>query len=448
MEYPLPTLPRRDEPAPKRNMSFVYRLLALLLLGGYALVERECGTSEGPGVSEVDQRAAEQRSRMVDSFMLRNDREWLRRIEAAREVSPTEDPSHSDPPESHALVTTFAGHEFSVRSVAWSPNGRRIASLGGERTAGSLFPTNIVKLWRIGASEAFRTIRSDGGFSQVAWSPDGASVATSGTDGGLHICDVADSNRVWTLTAGKPGKDISSISWQPGGERLATAGPSGITIWDVAERVVERTLVSRQSVSSIVWSSDGGAIAAWDSDILLHFGWNPSPEVYQGLCRIELWGVSSGSVVRALDHTAPIWAATCSPAGGLLASATSDSAVSVWDLSSGALVRQLAGHDTAAFRCLAWSPDGRTIAGGTKGRIVLWDAATGDHVKSFHAHRRYDLLTRHGMWLEGTRSRVFGYDSSWVNGIAWNPDGDMVASGGVDGMVKLWRVGHLPDHPP
>src|SRR5438270_397222 len=89
-------------------------------------------------------------------------------------------------------------------------------------------------------------------------------------------------------------------------------------------------------------------------------------------------------------------------------------AIRLWNLKSGAL--HWAGQLASSVQCLAFAPDGRTLAsGGDDASVQLWDATSGTKLRT---------LTRH---------------SGPVFALAWRPDGGLLASGSFDGQIRLWE---------
>src|SRR5262249_2807365 len=114
-----------------------------------------------------------------------------------------------------------------------------------------------------------------------------------------------------------------------------------------------------------------------------------------------------------------------SPDGKTLAASGWGKAVSLWDVTTGDFRRGLLGK-TGVGRSLAFSPDGKTLALGTDGRFLcVWEVASGELVRRF----------------DGGRGAVCG--------VAFSSDGRVLASGGQDGSTLLWDLtgtleGHVP----
>jgi WD40 repeat protein len=159
------------------------------------------------------------------------------------------------------------------------------------------------------------------------------------------------------------------------------------------------------------WSPDGGTVAAGaGSDV-------------------HLWDTASGRALGVLrGHADQIYALAWSPANGLLASASDDHSVRVWDPTQGTARLVLGAESTASnVYSVSWSPDGTRVVAGTRaGDVVLWDAATG---------------ARLGAWGGPPRPPASGRNPYAVWGVSWSPDGRRIVSNRYDGLTLLWNAG-------
>jgi WD40 repeat protein len=294
-------------------------------------------------------------------------------------------------------IAVLAGHTGGVYSVAFSPDGKTLAS--GTNTA--------LQLWDVATRRPIgHPLAGSSGVGSVAFSPDGKTLASSGAHG-VRMWDVATRRPIGHPLTGHTGP-VASVAFSPDGKTLASGGGApGVRLWDVAtSRPIGHPLAGSSGVESVAFSPDGKTVAAASGDNT-----------------VRLWDVATG---RPIGHppttgTGLLFSVAFSPDGKTLASANGDGTVRLWNAATDRPMGDLVtGRTNGVYSRLsvAFSPDGETLASGrSNGTVRLWDVATG----------------------RPTGEPLPGHTGP-VDSVAFSPDGKTLASGGADGTVRLWDV--------
>jgi WD40 repeat protein len=292
------------------------------------------------------------------------------------------------------------GHTGPVLGVAFSPDGTTMATSGSDGTA---------LLWNL---ERRKPIGGPlhghkGTVLSVAFSPDGKTLATGSADKSVILWDVTSRKPLGEPLKGHTGA-VSQIAFRPDGKALVTVDTQQTAIlWDVAGRkVLGQSLDGDlQEVWSIAFTPGGSAIAIGS----------------RGL-EVVLWDLDKRKAVGQPlgEYSGPPWIVAFSPDRKRLATAEERS-VSLWDVTSGErLGGPLEGH-SGMVSSVAFSPDGATLATGSSDEtVMLWEVAS--HKPLVHA-------------LKG--------HTGTVASLAFSPNGATLASGSTDSSVILWDVASL-----
>jgi WD40 repeat protein len=298
-----------------------------------------------------------------------------------------------------ALVSIFYGQADTVFSVAWSPDGTRLASGGVDWTA---------QVWRAADGSS---ITSDtghtGSVNYVAWSPDGNRFASASDDMTVRVCSASTGRFLFAYTGHTDM--VHSVVWSPDGKRLASGSyDNTVRIWDATNGTTLKTYTGHTaSVWTVAWSPDGTKVASASG----FAGVIPPDNT------VKIWDVITGATLLTYTgHKDSVIYVVWSPDGKRIASGSADTTVHVWDAMTGKTRQTFRGHSGTVYG-VAWSPDGKCIASGSVDTTVqLWDVATNSSYYTYRGH------------------------TYPVYGVAWSPDGTQIASGGDDTTVRIWQA--------
>ncbi|MBW6491595.1 MAG: protein kinase [Lentimicrobium sp.] len=289
-------------------------------------------------------------------------------------------------------VKTLYGHTYSVKSVAFSPDGRY--ALSGSKD-------NTVRLWEISTGNEVRRFEGHTGMiKSVAFSIDGRRVLSGSND---------ETVRLWEISTGKEVKkfdghqgEVESVAFAPdGGYALSGCSRSiySLKLWNIATLKEEKQL---EWYSDNVWSiafSPDGMLALSGSDKT-----------------IRLWNLETGKTIRWFEgHSNSVLSISFSPDGKYALSGSADHTIRLWTISNGKELRRFEGH-YEAVNSIAFSDDGRyALSGSFDNTLRLWFISNGKELLRFDEH-------------EGT-----------VNSVAFSKDCRYALSGSTDNTIRMWE---------
>jgi WD40 repeat protein/class 3 adenylate cyclase len=259
---------------------------------------------------------------------------------------------HNQIPAGFKLRHTLQRHEGAIERIAWSPNGRTIASYHNDGTFG---------LWDTKTGQLRRTFRGRASTS-VAWSPEGRTLASGNWDGSVQLWD-SETGQVRRTLEG-PSMSVFHLVWWPDGWTIASYHNDGsIRLWDSEAGQVRRT-IKGQASTSVAWSPDVRILACSSAD-----------------GSVQLWDSETGQVRRTIKgRSKDVRSVAWSRDGRMLAFGGSDGTVQLLDAETGQLKITLEGH-TSSVKSISFSYDDQLLVSKSNDGIIrLWRCKNGKNV--------------------------------------------------------------------
>jgi WD40 repeat protein/serine/threonine protein kinase len=370
----------------------------------------------------------------------------------------------------NANEQTLRGHDQVITRVAYSPDGKRLATAAGD---------SKVMLWDVATGTVVLTFNGH----TMAFSSDGKRLATCTFLKEAAVWNTVTREKIWSLTEAPGGK----IGLSPDGKLVAVAGGDYgkganknygfVQLWDVAtpKKVLLDLREFKSRVFDVAFHPDGRrlAIALEDgtvrllelasgkeyltlkghSDMVGNVAFSRDGKRLATASRdktVKLWDAASGKELLSINTTNTQRNAALSPDGKLLASVSED-AVKVWETASGQEVASFKGH-TAPARYVAFSPDGKRLASasgltlGSKkpkviGEVRIWELAAQEKALKF----QWSLQRRLERLKELTKDKAFKWKENpdlitVEKDIVFSPHGKSVAAGLADKTARIWDL--------
>ena len=251
------------------------------------------------------------------------------------------------------VLRVLKGHTNSINTLAFSPDGKRLASASGDKTA---------RVWDVNTGENTLTLRGHTeSVRGAAWSPDGGRLATASND---------NTARIWSAETGKEeavlrghDRELQCVDWSPDGKTVATGGKDrSIRLWNpdgASRRLIDKLGIE---VTSVRFSPD--------SRRLLYNGAFGSGNRLAGV--LDIGGDGRVAFGR---HGDTVDCGAFSPDGALAATGDGAGTIYLWKTADGSVVRELAGGGRIV-RAAAW-------AGAKDGQTLLWGVTNkGEYLKA------------------------------------------------------------------
>jgi WD40 repeat protein len=329
-----------------------------------------------------------------------------RQSTAVHLVKPTASPTSARRSISSSPALTFAGHQQTVRIVAWSPDGRYLAS-GGDDSQLLVWETNGMIRQRVAFPAAI---------TALAWSPESERLVTGAANQVTFLTAMTG-----TILASFPHDHlatVSSLAWTAHNQQQVVSGAldQRAIIWQTTQYQPQTIFTHHAApIESVTWAADGQTIASCS---------------HGGVVRV--WDAESGQEVHPLfqDARLPMRAAAFNPIDMQLAVGGDDGVIRLWNgllcQRSGTITEGTICLDTprrlrssrSPIRSLAWSPDAHHLASGSDdGSFSLWDAAQAEKPLLIGAVQ----------------------PGSGVHSLAWSPAGNQLATAAARTVI-VWNL--------
>jgi WD40 repeat protein/energy-coupling factor transporter ATP-binding protein EcfA2 len=331
-------------------------------------------------------------------------------------------------------IMVLRGHEDGLWSAAFSPDGLRIVTASGDKTA---------RIWDTATGKEITVLRGhEGMLSSAAFNPNGSRIVTASEDKTVRIWDTATGKEI-TVLHGHEGM-LSSAVFNPDGSRIVTASEDKtVRIWDAATGKELTVLRGHEGfVSSAAFSPDGSRIVTASEDKTA-----------------RIWDAATGKELTVLrSHEDIVWSAAFSPDGSRVVTASHDDTTRIWDVPTGKEVAVLRGHGNGV-RSAVFSPDGSRIVTASYDKTArIWDAPTGAEITLLRGHEAtvssaafnldnsrivtasYDKTAR--IWDAATGKEVTvlrGHEAT-VWSAAFSPDGSRIVTASEDKTARIWNT--------
>ncbi len=292
---------------------------------------------------------------------------------------------------SFAQEPILLDHGSGVKTVEFSPVDASLVASAGE--------DDTIKVWNLADNTVRTLIGHTGEVNSITFSPNGELLASVSDDRTIKLWNVRNQQNIATL---REGTLFRSVAFSPDGQLLATGGWMHVKLWDVNRQAEIATLLHDQQVQTVAFSSDGQFLAVGDSS-------------RDGSGTVKVWNVQNQQVVATLEGALlDVRAVTFSSDDRYLASSHSSDEVKVWDVSTWELLHTI---PHAGDYDIAFSPDGKVIAGARYADVSLW-------------------------WVEdGTKVAQFPGTTDWRDPVVdFSHNGTSLVVGARDGIVRIWHI--------
>jgi WD40 repeat protein/serine/threonine protein kinase len=329
------------------------------------------------------------------------------------------------------VSAVLKGHTGAVTSVAFRDDGKRLVSGSADKTA---------KIWDTETGQELRSFEGhEAEVLSVAFRRDGTQIASGSYDQTAKVWNANSGALLFTFRKHEAG--IGSIQFRGDGKQVVSASDDTIRVWDATAG--DESLCFKAHAAAITaaaCSPDGKRIVSAARD-----------------GSVRVWNATDGRQTTSLEgHLGPVTSVAFRDDGKQVVSGSEDNTVKVWDSTSGKALTTLKGH-TDVVSAVAFRGDGKQIASGSADKTLkIWDAALGQEPLALKGHARgvtCVMFSKDGakivsgsldrtlkVWdaKTGEESQALRDHTGPVTSLAWSVDGTRIVSGSGDGTLKIW----------
>ena len=353
------------------------------------------------------------------------------------------------------LIETFKGHKNAVFSVSFGGDNQTLVSTGADKT---------VRIWK-SQNDLLQTLpRNRGEIYSIKFNPQGNILASGSEDKkNIKLWEIPDGGLKETLkeyssnSKFRHSTSVNSISFSPEGKTLVSADNEGwIKLWRTHDGYTIDSLKGHNhAINDVSFSSDGKILASASADK-----------------SVKLWDTKKRSMLATLtEHTSEILDVDFSPNSNILATASMDKTVKIWRIEipetmlkqeklpqtlKVILLKTLKGHSNQV-NTVSFSPDGKILASASSDQTIkLWEVKEGTLLETLNGHKQSIWRVNFSpngkiiasassdksvkLWdLNGRELKTLNGHNSDVYDVSFNPDGKIITSASAGGEIKLWR---------
>ena len=365
------------------------------------------------------------------------------------------------------LIKIIPGHTASVWGVRFSPDDKMIISASRDRT---------IQLWNRNGSILEEFKGHNNGVYNAVFSSDGKNIASASLDGTVKLWRRRDISLLDVLSGHKNG--VYTVAYSVDGSKIVSASGDGyVKVWNRNGILLKSFAAHSKEIYSIAVGKDkfatagsDGAIKIWQDNKLIqtinahnaeinNITFSPDNKLIASASKdntVKIWEFSTGKLLFTLEHTAEVYGVSFSPDEENIASASVDKTIKLWRRSDGKLLNTFLGHQDWVYS-VTFSQDSKIIASTSADKTIkLWRRADGKLLRTLRGHTAevykvdfsVDGKTLASasedktikLWhIDGHLIATLPELGAGVMSVSFSPDNKTIVSGSIDNTVRIWR---------